>query len=87
MVRYVSETQAQTLDHVRNFDAEGYKLVAKESDDTTLVFDRPKQEPPTKKAAAKKSTPASEGKTKKRTATADKKAAEPKKKGRKAKSK
>lgn len=86
MVKYLSETQAQTLDDVRAFAAEGYKLVAKESDDMTLVFDRAKQ-PPAKKASVKKATPAAKGNVKKRASSADEKVAEPKKRGRKAKSK
>ena len=84
MVRYASETHAQTLDDVRAFAAEGYRLVAKESDAMTLVFDRPKQ-PPAKKASIKKSSPATEGNTKKRASSADEKVVERKKRGRKAK--
>lgn len=72
MVRFVAESNAQTLEDVKKFDKEGYKLVNKDSDDTTIVFDRPKQEPAKKQAA------------KKRAAKETK--AEPKKRGRKAKS-
>lgn len=43
MARYLAETQATNLDHVKAFNVEGYAFVEKESDDTTLVFDRKKQ--------------------------------------------
>ena len=82
MVRYVSDTQAQSLEDVRGFAEEGYKLVAKDSDDTTLVFDRPKQPPP-----AKKATSAAGGATKKnKRAATTAKTEEAKKRSRKAKS-
>lgn len=72
MVRFLAETNAETLEDVRKFDKEGYKIVVKDSDDTTIAFDRPKQTP------AKKTS-------NKRTAKSTTKA-EPKKRGRKAKS-
>lgn len=85
MVRFVAETQAQSLEDVKAFNKEGYKLVAKDSDETTLVFDRSKQP----LLSAKKKAPAATepAKTKKRTAaTSTKKTEESKKRGRKAKS-
>lgn len=56
MVRYVGECQASSLDDVKKFDLEGYQYQEDASDETTLVFDRPKQEkekPPPKKKARK----------------------------------
>ena len=44
MARFLADTQAKTLDDVRKFAEEGYKLVEEDSDDSTVVFDRPKQE-------------------------------------------
>jgi uncharacterized protein len=73
MVRFVAESNATTLDDLKKFDKEGYKLVEKDSDDTTIVFDRPKQPPPAKQSNAKRAAKAT---TKE----------EPKKRGRKAKS-
>jgi len=82
MVRFVAETQAKTLEDVQDFDAEGYKLVVKESDESTLVFDRPKQI--ASKMPSAKKAPAAKGQ--KRAASATKKEAtteEAKKRGRK----
>ena len=75
MARFVAETNATTLEDVKKFDKEGYKLVPKDTDETTIVFDRPKQtpEPKAKKASAG---------SKRTTKTAKE---EPKKRGRKAK--
>jgi len=53
MVRYLAENRVNDLEGIRNFDSEGYKLVASKSDDTTLVFNRPKEA-----AAAAKKRPA-----------------------------
>lgn len=50
MARYLAETRAASLDDVKLFDVEGYSFVAKDSDETTLVFDRKK--PSAKKRAA-----------------------------------
>ena len=42
MARYIARIQATTLQQVRDFQDEGYRFVEKDSDDTTLVFDRDK---------------------------------------------
>jgi len=67
MVRFLAETKAATLEDVKKFDKEGYKLVAKDCDETTLVFDRSKQPPPSSakgsKRAAAPSDKATEAKT------------------------
>jgi uncharacterized protein len=58
MVRFLAERQAKTLEDVRQFDWEGYKLVAdSDEDDDTIIFDRPKQAPPPKKQSTKRAAP------------------------------
>ena len=52
MVRYLAEHQVCTVEGIREFAEEGYKFVKSKSDDTTLLFDRSKQE----KATAKRTT-------------------------------
>lgn len=53
MARYLSEHQVSTIAGIQKFAEEGYRFLESKSDDTTLVFDRPKQP---KAAAAKRST-------------------------------
>ncbi|CAB9517565.1 UPF0246 protein YaaA [Seminavis robusta] len=73
MVRYLAERQATTLEDVKQFDLEGYKLVEDDEDDddaSTLIFDRPKQAPPAKaKAAGKKRAKDEEPTNKKKRST------------------
>ena len=43
MVRYVAENQIDSLEGVKQFDWEGYKIVGKEDSSDQIVFDRKKQ--------------------------------------------
>ena len=45
MVRYIAESQACSVDKVKEFSEEGYSFQDAKSDETTFVFDRPKQQP------------------------------------------
>lgn len=58
MVRYLAQSNAQTLDDVRAFDEEGYRLDEKASDESTIVFNR-------KKGSNKRSAPAQNAKSSK----------------------
>ncbi|KAJ0403505.1 hypothetical protein P43SY_010048 [Pythium insidiosum] len=40
MCRYLIEQRVETLDGIKKFDLEGYKFSAKESDDSTFVYNR-----------------------------------------------
>jgi len=42
MVRYICENQLGDVDDIKAFDLEGYSFDGDKSDETTLVFDRPK---------------------------------------------
>jgi len=66
MVRYLAEHRVRDLNGIRSFDSEGYRLVDAQSDDTTLVFHRAKQQQPVaaknKRAASKPTATARKGK-------------------------
>jgi uncharacterized protein len=45
MVRFLAERHATTMDDIQQFNVEGYQYVSAKSNDQTLVFNRPKQQP------------------------------------------
>jgi cytoplasmic iron level regulating protein YaaA (DUF328/UPF0246 family) len=53
-VRYLAKSSVETLQGVQSFDMEGYEVVEKASDETTLIFDRKKAANKMEKPAEKK---------------------------------
>lgn len=62
MVRYVAENQIIDLDHLKQFNVDGYIFVEDRSKDDMIVFDRPK--PEAKAKGKTKSKPAAKSKSK-----------------------
>jgi cytoplasmic iron level regulating protein YaaA (DUF328/UPF0246 family) len=60
MARFVAENQCHSLEQVKKFNYEGYSLVPSQSDDSCLVFDRPKD------YTSKRSTAADDSKARKK---------------------
>ena len=59
MVRFLAETRTCCVEDIKKFDREGYSFQESKSDEKTIVFNRPKEVPATKRtaeSAAKKST-------------------------------
>lgn len=54
MTRFVADSRCQSLEDVKAFDVDGYSFAAALSDESTLVFQRPKVEPGKRKAATTK---------------------------------
>ena len=67
MVRYLAQTKADSLQQVKQFDAEGYQFVEDDSDETTLVFEKTgDKQPAQKRAASSKKRPSSTTKRKRK---------------------
>lgn len=66
MARHVAESKAESLEDVKSFNGEGYAFVEAESDETTLVFDRKKQQAAKKRVPTSKPASAKKGAKKRR---------------------
>jgi len=57
MARYLAEEYIKDIDGIKRFDYEGYRFQAKDSDDTTLVFDLESTPPKAKRESTSSAKP------------------------------